>query len=117
MLKSFEISNYKSLAHLKLEFTGKSGYDHLFDFVVPKSRQQPERILRTVNHPSRDTSEAIAFAWLDTKDVRAADSRMYAFLNDGPRKVASAPVEAMLRYGVTPALWSERETVRGELQT
>lgn len=100
----------------KPKFTGKSGYDHLFDFVVPKSRQQPERILRTVNHPSRDTSEAIAFAWLDTKDVRAADSRMYAFLNDGPRKVASAPVEAMLRYGVTPVLWSERDLVRGELQ-
>jgi len=25
----------------KVKFTGKSGYDHLFDFVVPKSRQQP----------------------------------------------------------------------------
>ncbi len=29
----------------RVTFTGKTGYDHLFDFVIPKSRQQPERIL------------------------------------------------------------------------
>jgi Domain of unknown function DUF1828/Domain of unknown function DUF1829 len=28
----------------RLKFTGTSGYDHLFDFVIPKSRKQPERI-------------------------------------------------------------------------
>ena len=97
------------------KFTGKSGYDHLFDFVVPKSRAQPERILRAINHPGRDTAEAIAFAWLDTKDVRAPDSRIYALLNDAERKVPSAPVEALRRYGVVPVLWSEREAVRAEL--
>ena len=37
-----------------VKFTGKSGYDHLFDFVIPKSRKQPERIVRAINHPSRD---------------------------------------------------------------
>lgn len=97
------------------KFTGKSGYDHLFDFVVPKSRAQPERILRTINHPGRDTAEAIAFAWLDTKDVRAPDSRIYALLNDGERKVPAAPVEALRRYGVVPVLWSDREAVKAEL--
>ena len=25
----------------RIKFTGKSGYDHLFDFVIPRSRQQP----------------------------------------------------------------------------
>ena len=29
-----------------VEFTGKSGYIHKFDFVIPKSRQQPERLSR-----------------------------------------------------------------------
>ena len=27
----------------EVKFTGKTGYDHRFDFVIPKSRQQPER--------------------------------------------------------------------------
>ena len=33
----------------KVKFTGKSGYDHLFDFVIPKSPAKPERILHTIN--------------------------------------------------------------------
>ncbi|WP_418888699.1 DUF1829 domain-containing protein, partial [Methanothrix soehngenii] len=37
-----------------MKFTGKSGYDHLFDFVIPKSKKRPERILQAINRPSRD---------------------------------------------------------------
>ena len=32
----------------KAKFTGTSGLDHLFDFVVPKSRRQPERIVEAI---------------------------------------------------------------------
>ena len=42
-----------------VKFTGKSGYDHVFDFVIPKSRTQPERILKTINRPSRDTAQVV----------------------------------------------------------
>ncbi|MEX1264466.1 MAG: DUF1828 domain-containing protein [Actinomycetota bacterium] len=37
----------------RVKFAGKSGYDHMFDFVVPRSRQQPERVLRAVGRPSK----------------------------------------------------------------
>ncbi|MBM3303442.1 MAG: DUF1828 domain-containing protein, partial [Deltaproteobacteria bacterium] len=66
----------------KVKFTGKSGYDHLFDFVIPASRKQPERILQTINRPSREAAQVVAFSWIDTKEVRPATSRAYAFLND-----------------------------------
>jgi hypothetical protein len=42
----------------KVKFPGASGYDHLFEFVIPKSRRQPERILRAINRPTRDTAES-----------------------------------------------------------
>ncbi len=42
-----------------VKFTGKSGYDHLFDFVIPKLRQRPERIVRAINRPNRDTAQAL----------------------------------------------------------
>src|SRR6266496_638104 len=29
-----------------VEFTGKSGYLHRFDFLIPKLRKQPERLLK-----------------------------------------------------------------------
>lgn len=99
----------------KVKFTGKTGYDHLFDFVIPKSRQQPERIIQTINRPSRDTAQAVVLSWIDTKEVRSSDSRAYALLNDTEQTVSSAVVEALRSYDVRPVAWSERESVREEL--
>jgi hypothetical protein len=99
----------------KVKFTGKSGYDHLFDFVIPKSRRQPERILRAVARPNRDTAQALAFSWIDTKEVRPPDSRAYAILNDSEQPVSAAVLDAMENYAVRPVLWSGREGVRAEL--
>lgn len=99
----------------KAKFTGKSGYDHLFDFVIPKSRRAPERILQTMNRPSRDTAQAVAFSWIDTKEVRPPDSQAFTFLNDTESTPSAAVIEALRNYEVRPVLWSERETVREEL--
>jgi hypothetical protein len=98
----------------KVKFTGKSGYDHLFDFVIPKSRIQPERIVRAINRPSRETAQAVAFAWIDTREVRSTDSRAYALLNDHERVVPPAVVDALRNYDVCPILWSKREEISQE---
>ena len=98
-----------------VKFTGKSGYDHLFDFVIPKSKKQPERILQAINRPSRDEAGATAFAWIDTKEVRAPDSRAYAFLNDSERAVSSSVMDALQSYDVRPIPWSRRQAVVEEL--
>lgn len=98
-----------------VKFTGKSGYDHQFDFVIPKSRRQPERIIQTINNPSRNTAEAAAFAWIDTREVRPADSRAYAFLNDQEQRVPSSALAALENYQMQPVIWSSRETVLTEL--
>ena len=99
----------------KVKFSGESGYDHLFDFVIPRSRKAPERIVRTVNRPNRQTAQTVAFAWLDTKAVRSPESRAYAVLNDTDRPVSEQVLAAIRRYEVSPVVWSEREEVRPEL--
>jgi len=98
-----------------VKFTGKSGYDHLFDFVIPKSRKQPERILHTITRPSKDTAETAAFKWIDTRDVRAPDSRAYALLNDQEQRVPQGVLDALTNYDIRPVVWSAREQVREEL--
>ncbi|MEW6754302.1 MAG: DUF1829 domain-containing protein [Candidatus Latescibacterota bacterium] len=100
----------------KVKFSGRSGYDHLFDFVIPRSRVQPERILRAINRPSRDTAQAMAFSWIDTKDVRAPESRAYAVLNDSDRTVPPDVLDALRSYEVHPILWTQRDHVRAELE-
>lgn len=99
----------------KVKFTGKSGYDHLFDFVIPKSKAQPERILRAISRPHRDTAEAMAFSWIDTKEVRPPESRAYAILNDSEHPVSEGVLDAMRNYDVRPVRWSGRDQVRQEL--
>ena len=98
-----------------VKFTGASGYDHLFQFVIPKSTEQPERILRPINSPNRDRAQSIAFAWIDTKEVRPSESRAYAILNDSDAAVSASVLEAMRSYEVNPILWSERAGALREL--
>jgi len=99
----------------KPKFTGKTGYDHLFDFVIPKSRRQPERILQAINRANRDTAQALAFSWIDTKEVRSPDSKVYAILNDSEHRISSEVTDALRNYDVRPVPWSEREQVLQEL--
>jgi hypothetical protein len=99
----------------KVKFTGKTGYDHLFDFVIPKSRQQPERILQTINRPNRDTAQAVAFSWIDTKEVRPPDSKAYAIINDSEQVISPAVTDALRNYNVQPIAWTQRDSALTEL--
>ena len=99
----------------KVKFTGKSGYDHVFDFVIPKSRKYPERIVHTINRPNRDTAESLAWAWVETKEVRSPETMAYAFLNDTEQNIANNVLDALQNYDVKPVLWTRREDVRIEL--
>ena len=99
----------------RLSFVGKSGYTHQFDFVIPKSKKQPERVLQAVARPNRDAAESIAFRWIDTRDVRSADSKIIALLNDQGPRVSQDVIDAMKSYDTNPILWSQRESIREEL--
>ncbi len=99
----------------QVKFTGKSGYDHLFDFVIPASRTQPERILEAINRPSRDAAQAVVFKWIDIREVRRPDARAYALLNNSDHDPPEAVLDALRNYDVRPVLWSDREKAKQEL--
>jgi hypothetical protein len=109
----FELSDIRYTP--KIKFTGKSGYDHMFDFVIPKSRKQPERLVQAIANPRKESAEALVFKWLDTKETRASDSQLYVFLNDTGSIVSSSVVDALKNYDLKPLLWSERENYRDDL--
>ena len=100
----------------KAKFTGTSGYDHLFDFVVPKSRTEPQRFIQAINKPTRNTAELFIYKWADTRDVRPSGSRAYAMLNDAQTDpVPSEVIEALRNYQIQPVRWSQRSEVVAEL--
>ena len=100
----------------KAKFTGLSGYDHLFDFVIRKSRKEPERFIQAINKPNRTTAEIFIYKWTDTREVRARDSRAYAVLNDNESEhIPGEVLEAFRNYEIRPVSWSHRAEVVTEL--
>jgi hypothetical protein len=95
-----------------VKFTGKSGFDHRFDFVIPKSRTQPERIIQTMNTPTRTAAESLVFSWEDTRDVRPSESTIFALINDQEREAPTKVIEALEQYELIPVLWSRRDSVQ-----
>lgn len=99
----------------KVKFTGKSGYDNLFDFVIPKSRKQPERIIQAITRPSKEAAQRLLLSWIDTREVRPSDSKAYALLNDSDDSIGPGVVDALRNYEVVPVPWSHRDSVRIDL--
>ena len=106
-------NNVRYSSNLKL--AGKSGFDHMYDFVIPKSKNAPERLIQLVNKPSKDSVQAVMFSCMDTIDIRDAGTQMYAFINnvnDKKAKIISSPLR---NYDIQPVLWDERETYLKDL--
>jgi Domain of unknown function DUF1828/Domain of unknown function DUF1829 len=93
----------------RAKFAGKSGLDHLVDFVIPKSREAPERILQVVNTPRRDRVESLLFAANDMRAARGMEVSYFALVNDSQREVQRDMINAFEAYDVHVRPWSRRE--------
>ncbi len=114
-----DVTEWLDLSYIRytpsVKFTGKSGYDHRFEFVIPKSTDQPERLIRAINRPNRDTAQTVAFSWVDIREVRSQEARAYAILNDSEKNISENILDAMRNYEVRPVPWSTRDEARDEL--
>jgi hypothetical protein len=101
----------------RVKLAGKSGYDHGVDFLIPKSRKRPERILQAIATPKKDNIFAYLWTLSDTRAARAAESEAeaYAFLNDQEQAVGGDVIEALNAYDVIPAIWSQRSNYANAL--
>lgn len=99
----------------RVKIAGRSGFDHLVDFLIPRSRSAPERLVQAINAPTRQTVTPYLFGLGDMRESRESEATAYAFLNDRDREVAGEVVEALETYGVKPSLWSHREDYASEL--
>lgn len=93
-------------------FKGKTGYAYSFDFVIPKSKKAPERIVKAINNPNKNNAQSFIMSWIDTKETRSVETRAYAFLNDSEKEIAHDVSTALLNYEIIPVNWSERENKR-----
>lgn len=99
-------SNVRAVADVN--FLGKSGFQHRFDFAVPRSAAAPERLIRTINKPNKDSAVSMIMAWTDTQDQRPPDSKAIAILNDNEQSVPATVIDALNEYAILGITWSTR---------
>lgn len=92
-----------------IKVTGKTGFDHNYDFVMQRTRNNPERFCIAMNSPNKATTSTAIFAWTDTSATRQSDSQFIVFLND-TNKINNNVIRALDSYNSTPLLWSNRNS-------
>lgn len=90
-----------------VQFTGKSGFTHNYDFTIQRSRNKPERLCLAINNPTKAAMGNAIFAWEDTKPSRRQDSQLIIFLNDS-NSVDKRIEDGFLKYDINTIRWSQR---------
>lgn len=98
----------------KISFVGKSGFSHHYDFIIPKSKFQPERVLRAITNPERSIIQNLLFSWHDTAIVRPQESCLYAILNDSDG-LKDNSLNALDNYGIIALPWSKKDQFKEKL--
>lgn len=109
-LDSYDIRYSQSVS-----FYGQSGYPRHFDFLIPKSKQAPERIIQTVSTPSKSKVDSILVDWFDTRKTRSLEAKAYVIINDVEKTVSDNSQDAFKSYSITPISWSKRDNFKDEL--
>ena len=107
--------NDSGISFYTKKFKGKTGYNVDYKYVIPQSSKMPERMLLTIDNPDRNAVEQVAFRWLDIRDDRPSDARLYPILNDAHCISVMKEMDALRSHEISPIPWSERESVREEL--
>lgn len=100
----------------RVKISGKSGYAHQIDFLIPDSPDAPERFVKAINEPGKNSVSDLLFTVEDTRDTRTSTPEYFAFLNDREKNVGGDVIDALKNYDVIPARWSDREHFLPRLQ-
>jgi hypothetical protein len=102
----FEMNNIPVFPDFKL--SGRSGFDHKFDFGLGKTQKRPQRVVQAINNLTKDQATSYAFAVTDVKTMRSEPLQAFAWINDVEHPPTDENLSALRAYDVEPLLWSRR---------
>lgn len=105
------LESYRIPALSDFKLSGKSGFDHKFDFGLPKTTEKPQRILQAINNLTKDNATSLAFAVADVRAIRTDPVGALAMINDTVRSPNEEHLSALRAYEIQPLLWSHRQEV------
>lgn len=92
-----------------IKLTGKSGFDHNIDFIIPGSRSNPERLIKTINKPKKETVLSSIMAYNDINQIRQSETKNFVIYNDIERQVSTDIIGALDSYGIHHIPWSKKD--------
>jgi hypothetical protein len=92
-----------------VKLTGKSGFDHNVDFLIPASRTKPERLIKTINQAGKETVLSAIMAFNDIEQIRGSNTGRYVLFNDIDKAASAEAIAALNNFGVQHIAWSEKE--------
>lgn len=97
-----------------IKLTGKSGFDHNIDFLIPSIRGHRERLVKAINTPKKDPIMSAIWAFADVGQVRETPTKQIVIYNDAERTVSADVVSALTNYQIDAIPWSNRSEYIGE---
>ena len=96
-----------------ISYRGKSGYEHVYDYLFQKNDNHPGRVMRLMNRPSKENFERFVFAWNDIKEVIKENGDVencLVLINDQGKShdMINELTRGFQAYRMDPILWSER---------
>jgi hypothetical protein len=91
------------------KLSGKSGFDHKFDFGLPKTQAKPQRVVQAINNLTKDQALSVAFAVADVRAARPESLGALTFLNDLENPPNEDNLAAIRAYEIEPLFWSRRQ--------
>lgn len=99
----------------RIPFIGKSGYSRTFDFVIPRSKKAPERLIKTLNNPNKQNADNIIFDWLDIESARPEGSKPFVLINNEEKNISSSILDSFENYNISAIPWSNKDEVKEKL--
>lgn len=103
------LESYQIPAFSDFKLSGKSGFDHTFDFGLSRSLSRPQRVVRAINILSKDNATSFAFAVNDVRALRTDALGAVAIINDTLRSPSEDSIGALKAYEIEPLFWSQRQ--------
>lgn len=93
-----------------IKLSGKTGLDHNVDFLINQSRTKPERLIKTISNPKKETVLSSIMSFMDIDENRQVRSTNCVIYNDSDKVISNDLIAAFDSYNIYHLPWSQKES-------